>query len=64
MATAAPARPKTLRRSDAAEQLGVHPNTVMSWAARGLLETVEMPSGEKRYQPDSVEALRRQIYGD
>jgi predicted site-specific integrase-resolvase len=65
MATAtAPAKPKTLRRSEAAEQLGVHPNTVMSWAARGWLETVEMPGGEKRYPVDSVEALRQQIYGD
>jgi uncharacterized protein YjcR len=64
MATAAPAKPKTLRRSEAAEQLGVHPNTVMSWASRGWLETVELPNGEKRYPVASVEALRRKIYGD
>lgn len=64
MATLAPPRPKTLRRSEVAEVLGIHPNTVLSWASRGWLDTVEMPGGEKRYPEESVEALRRQIYGD
>jgi predicted site-specific integrase-resolvase len=61
MTTAAPPKPKTLRRSEAAERLGVHPNTVMSWASRGWIESVELPS-ERRYIEESVEALRRQIY--
>jgi predicted site-specific integrase-resolvase len=60
----ATAEPKlALRRSEAATALGVHPNTVLSWARRGVLETVEMPGGEQRYKPESVEALREQIYG-
>jgi predicted site-specific integrase-resolvase len=63
MATLAPTKPKTLRRSEVAELLGVHPNTVMSWASRGWLETVELPGGEKRYLEESVHALRRKIYG-
>lgn len=64
MPTLAPTKPKTLRRSEAAELLGVHPNTVMSWASRGWLETVELPGGEKRYPEESVDALRRKIYGE
>jgi hypothetical protein len=63
MATLAPTKSKTLRRSEVAKLLGVHPNTVMSWASRGWLETVQFP-GEQRYLEESVEALRRRIYGE
>lgn len=62
MATIAP-EAQVLRRSEAARVLGVHPNTVMSWALRGWLESIEFPSGEKRYTVESVEALRERIYG-
>lgn len=64
MATAVPIKVKPLRRAEAAEILGVHPNTVMSWAQRGWLDTIETPSGEKRYPAESVEALRRKMYGE
>jgi predicted site-specific integrase-resolvase len=64
MSTLAPPRVKTLRRSEVAEVLGVHPNTVLSWASRGWLDTIKLPGGEKRYPVDSVEALRRRIYGE
>jgi hypothetical protein len=64
MTTFAPPRVKTLRRSEVAAVLGVHPNTVLSWASRGWLDTIELPGGEKRYPVDSVEALRRRIYGE
>jgi DNA-directed RNA polymerase specialized sigma24 family protein len=54
---------KTLRRSEAADRLGIHPNTVGSWAERGYLKAVKLPS-ETRYDAESVEKLREQIYGE
>jgi DNA-binding transcriptional MerR regulator len=51
-----------LRRSEAAEMLGVHPNTILSWARKGLLEQIEFPN-ERRYSEESVKRLRQKIYG-
>ena len=57
------AEQKALRRAEVARRLGVHPNTVMSWAQRGLLRTIEYPN-ETRYYESDVETLRRQIFGE
>ena len=62
MPTAAPTTPTTLRRSEAAERLGVHPNTLSGWVRRGWLAGVKMPSGEVRYREHDVEELRERIY--
>ena len=62
MTTAAPSTPQTLRRSEAAKRLGVHPNTLASWVARGWLSPVKLPGGETRYLEEEVEALRERIY--
>jgi predicted site-specific integrase-resolvase len=51
-----------LRRGEAAERLGVHPNTLASWVQRGWLVGVTMPSGEVRYREADVETLRERIY--
>jgi excisionase family DNA binding protein len=63
MATFVEPKVSVLRRSEVARRLGVHPNTVMSWAQRGLLRTVEFPN-EVRYREDDVEAFRRKIFGE
>jgi excisionase family DNA binding protein len=62
MAVAAPSKLKILRRGEAAERLGVHPNTLASWIKRGWVTGVKMPSGEVRFREDEVEALRERIY--
>lgn len=63
MTTIAPAQPKQLRRGEAAQRLGVHPNTLASWAKKGWLRpSVTLPSGETRYDEAEVEALREQIF--
>jgi predicted site-specific integrase-resolvase len=62
MPAAAPTTPTILRRREAAERLGVHPNTLASWVQRGWLAGVTMPSGEVRYREEDIEALRRRIY--
>ena len=64
MATAAPSKSKVLRRGEAAERLGVHPNTLAGWLKRGWLTGVQMPSGETRFREDEVEALRERIYAE
>jgi excisionase family DNA binding protein len=48
-----------------ARTLGVSENTVRRWAERGLLTAVRLPgSGVRRFRPDEVEGLRRQMFGD
>ncbi|TMK40057.1 MAG: helix-turn-helix domain-containing protein [Actinobacteria bacterium] len=60
MAVAAP--PSTLRRGEAAERLGVHPNTLAGWVKRGWLTGVTMPNGEVRFREEEINALRERIY--
>jgi len=62
MATAVPSKPKVLRRGEAAERLGVHPNTLAGWVKRGVLTGIQMPGGETRFHEEEVEALRERIY--
>jgi excisionase family DNA binding protein len=64
MATATPVTPKALRRAEAAERLGVHPNTLAGWVKRGWLKGIKMPSGETRFREDEVEELRERIYAE
>jgi excisionase family DNA binding protein len=48
-----------------ARTLGVSENTVRRWAERGLLRAVRLPgSGVRRFRPEEVEALRRQMFGE
>ena len=56
--------PKVLRRGDAAERLGVHPNTLASWVKRGWLTPVRMPNGEVRFYEAEVDELRERIYAE
>jgi excisionase family DNA binding protein len=62
MAVATPSKPKTLRRGEAAERLGVHPNTLAGWIKRGWLTGIKLPSGEVRFQEEEVNALRDRMY--
>jgi excisionase family DNA binding protein len=61
---ASPSQSKVLRRAEAAERLGLHPNTLASWLKRGWLKGVTLPSGETRFREDDVEALRERIYAE
>lgn len=64
MATATPTKRKLLRRGEAAERLGVHPNTLAGWVERGWLSGRKMPSGETRFLEDEVEELRQRIFAE
>ena len=62
MPVEAPSKPKILRRGEAAERLGLHPNTLAGWIKRGWLTAVTLPSGEVRFREEEVDALRERIY--
>jgi excisionase family DNA binding protein len=47
--------------SQAARALGVAPNTVRAWTARGLLAAERTPTGHRRYDPAVIEAMRQRM---
>lgn len=49
---------KLLRISEAAEQLGVHPNTLRKWDKKGILRAVRFGErGDRRYRKEDIENL-------
>ena len=50
---------RLLTISQAATRLGVHPNTLRKWADKGLVPTVKLPSGYRRFTTAEVERMRR-----
>ena len=53
---------KLLTISEAARELGVHPNTLRGWVDRGLVPAVRLPSGHRRFEPEQIERIRREMY--
>jgi excisionase family DNA binding protein len=47
---------------EAARALGVHENTIRRWEERGLLRAVRLPSGVRRFRPEDVAAMRKQMF--
>lgn len=47
---------------EAAQILGVHPNTVRRWANEGLVPVIKLPSGVRRFPIDGLMRLRDQTY--
>jgi excisionase family DNA binding protein len=64
MPATASTKPKILRRGEAAERLGIHPNTLAGWIKRGWLTGIKMPNGEMRFREEEVDALRERIYAE
>ncbi len=57
--TMQPARLLTV--SQAAARLGISQDTVRRWADQGLLKTVKLPSGYRRFEPAEIERKRREM---
>lgn len=57
------AEARWLTVGQAADQLGVSQSTVREYARTGRLHSTRLPSGHRRIDPASVEALRRELYG-
>lgn len=53
--------PKLLTISQAAARLGVHPNTLRSWADKGLVPHVKLPSGYRRFTEEQIEQTRKEM---
>ena len=53
---------KLLTISEAARDLGIHPNTLRGWVDRGLVPVVRLPSGHRRFEPEQIERIRREMY--
>jgi excisionase family DNA binding protein len=49
---------------DAAEALGVHENTLRRWEKAGLVRAVKLPSGVRRFRPEDIDRLRKEMYED
>ena len=49
---------KLLTITRAAALIGVHPNTLRSWADKGLVPHVRLPSGYRRFTVEQVEQIR------
>lgn len=53
---------RNLTVTEAAQRLGIHPNTLRSWADKGLVNAMVLPgSGYRRFKPAVIEALRTAI---
>lgn len=50
-------RKTLLTISEAADRLGVHQKTLRSWADKGLVPYVKLPSGYRRFDPDEVDRM-------
>jgi excisionase family DNA binding protein len=47
--------------SQAAAMLGVHANTLRAWADKGLVPHVKLPSGYRRFSPQQIGQVRREM---
>jgi hypothetical protein len=52
---------EVLSLGQAAARLGVHPNTLRSWSDKGLVPTIRLPSGRRRYTVAAIDGLREQM---
>ena len=55
-----PDGPKLLTINEAARLLGVHQNTLRTWADKGLVPHVKLPSGHRRFRSADIERLQRE----
>ena len=54
-----PAPPSLMTVAQAARLLGVHPNTLRSWADKGMVPVVMLPNGYRRFAFEEIEQVRR-----
>jgi len=54
-----PAPPSLLTVAEAARVLRIHPNTLRSWADKGLVPVVKLPNGYRRFAPAEIDQVRR-----
>jgi excisionase family DNA binding protein len=50
-------RKRLLTVAQAAERLGISPQTVRRWADEGLIPMARTPTGHRRFDPDQIESV-------
>lgn len=53
---------KLMQIRQAARELGVHENTLRRWEEAGIIRAVHLPTGVRRFRPEDVEELQREMY--
>ena len=53
--------PRLLPISKAAARLGVSQDTLRRWADQGLIKTVKLPSGFRRFSEEEITRKRREM---
>ena len=56
-----PEKVRLLTITQAASELGVHPNTLRKWVDRGMVPATVLPSGYRRFSPEQIEQIKRQM---
>jgi len=46
----------------AANDLGVHENTLRRWEEKGLIRAVRLPSGVRRFRSEDIESIRAEMF--
>jgi len=50
-----------IRAAEAARRVGVPASTFRAWVRRGVIESVTLPNGQRRFRPADVAWLREQV---
>jgi excisionase family DNA binding protein len=53
---------KLMQVREAARELGIHENTLRRWEEAGVIRAVHLPTGVRRFLPEDVERLQREMY--
>ncbi len=56
-----PEEDRLLNIAEAARELGVHRNTLRTWADRGLVAHVRLPSGYRRFRLSELRRVAREM---
>ncbi len=52
---------RLLTISEAADRLGVNQKTLRAWADKGIVPVVKLPSGYRRFAPEQIDRIRREM---
>lgn len=48
-----------MKTGDVAKQLGVHPQTLRKWEAKGIITPIRTPFGQRRYREEDIRKLQQ-----
>ena len=54
---------ETLKIADAAAALGIHANTLRRWADCGMVPSITLPSGHRRWTREQLDMIRERMHG-